>query len=437
MMHNENSEIRALRWEGKIGLELESQRTDHSGFLAQTRHPFPHDHHIVRDFGEAQMEINTSPADSPEAAQESLHTILGSVHQRLRERGELLWPFSNPPVIRGEEDIEIASFSGKNQQKEQYRRYLAQKYGKYQMTFSGIHFNYSFSEELLRRNALLEGAETPEDFRRCKDCFYLELAEQVLAHSWVVVALLGASPLTDSSFHEIGHTGETIFTGSASLRSGPMGYWNHFTPLLSYENMNAYTDSIRRYIDQGLISQESELYYPVRLKSSGAYSLKGLRERGADHIELRMIDLNPYAPDGIDINDLRFLQLFLIWLSSRSRRRLNASDQLFALQNHKNAAAFDWNIIRISGDDGSYLPLSDALDHVLTEIEHFFEDDGPSVHSALSAQREKLRDPSRRYAFRVRFDYGRNYIRSGLRRAEEIQEAFYVRTAGNHSAAQL
>lgn len=194
MLHNENSEILNLRRVGKIGLELESQRIDPTGRLSRTRHPFSSDSHIVRDFGEAQLEINTIPAESPEAALESLHALLGSVHHRLRERGELLWPFSNPPIIGSEEDIEIAFFTGEARAKYQYRRYLAQKYGKYQMTYSGIHFNYSFSEELLRKSALVEGAQTPENFRIFKDRFYLGLAEQVLSHSWVVVALLGASP---------------------------------------------------------------------------------------------------------------------------------------------------------------------------------------------------------------------------------------------------
>lgn len=110
MLHNENSEIRSCRTAGKIGLELESQRTDLSGRLSRTKHPFPCDDHIVRDFGEAQLEINTCPAGSPEAALDSLHGMLKNVHHKLRERGELLWPFSNPPVIHSEEDIEIADF---------------------------------------------------------------------------------------------------------------------------------------------------------------------------------------------------------------------------------------------------------------------------------------------------------------------------------------
>ena len=196
--------------------------------------------------------------------------------------------------------------------------------------------------------------------------------------------------------------------------------------MLSYEGMDAYADSIQRYINEGMISQASELYYPVRLKSSGAYSLDGLRERGADHIELRMIDLNPFAPDGISLDDLRFLQLFLIWLASRPPLRLGTSGQLLALQNHKNAAAYDWSIIRIAGENGHFSPLAAALDGVVREMEDFYAGEDASVRSALAAQREKLRDQTRRYACRVRECFGGNYIRSGLRRAAEIQENFYV-----------
>lgn len=425
MLHNENRELRHLLCEGRIGLELESQRTDRSGRLARTRHPFPGDGSIVRDFGEAQLEINTRPAETPEAALKALHDTLNTVHAKLREREELLWPFSNPPVIESEEDIAIAAFSGAERPKYQYRRYLAKKYGKYQMTYSGIHFNYSFSEKLLRQNARLEGAETRSAYRAWKDRFYLDLAEQVLSHSWVVVALLGASPLVDSSFYESGQTGETVFTGSASLRSGPLGYWNHFSPLLSCESMEDYVQSIQKYIDSGMISQASELYYPVRLKSAGAYSLDALQEQGADHIELRMIDLNPFAPNGIALDDLRFLQLLLLWLASRPRKPLDASAQVFALQNHKNAAAYDWSMIRIARE-GRFVPLSEALDEVLTAMESFFADADEAARSALACQREKLRDPTQRYAIRVRSAFGGDYIRSGLRRAEEIQEAFHV-----------
>lgn len=426
MLHTEQEAIRTRCTQGRIGLELESQRTDWSGRLACTDHPFPGHRHIVRDFGEAQLEINTPTADSPSAALGELHALLGSVHQTLEAHREVLWPFSNPPVIRSEADIRIAVFENRAGSKYRYRRYLAQKYGKYLMTYSGIHFNYSFPESLLEENARPEGVETREDYRAWRDRFYLDLAEQVLRHSWVVVALLGASPLADSSFFEAGRSGETVFSGSASLRSGPLGYWNHFVPLLCYDSMDAYADSIQRYIEAGLIAQESELYYPVRLKSPGAYSLQSLRERGADHIELRMIDLNPFAVDGIALEDLQFLQLFLVWLAAQPRRRLDEAGQVAALQNHKRSAAYDWSMIRITDPAGRSVPLALALEAVLGEMEQFFQADSGDIHSALRCQWEKLREPSKRYASRVRAQFGGDYIRSGLSRAAEIQERFHV-----------
>lgn len=59
-------------------------------------------------------------------------------------------------------------------------------------------------------------------------------------------------------------------------------------------------------------------------------------------------------------------------------------------------------------------------------MESFFADADASDRSALERQREKLRDPTRRCAVRVRSAFGGDYIRSGLRRAAEIQEGFYV-----------
>ena len=70
-MHSESCDKRTLRLrtedpeifskikEGKVGLELETQRIRKDGHLAQTGHPFEEEPYIDRDFGEAQIEINT------------------------------------------------------------------------------------------------------------------------------------------------------------------------------------------------------------------------------------------------------------------------------------------------------------------------------------------------------------------------------------------
>ena len=294
------------------------------------------------------------------------------------------------------------------------------------MTYSGIHFNYSFSETLLRRNFEIEKGNA-KTFRAYQDQFYLKLAEKVLAYSWVVVALLAASPLVDNSFYEAGKSGRSLFTGFSSLRCSEYGYWNPFLPILSYDSVSGYADSIEQYLDQGLLIQARELYYPVRIKPPGKYTLQALREKGISHIELRMIDLNPFAHSGVEINDLEFLRLLLIWLAAQDFPPLDQQEQMQALQNHKTAAGFDWDIGRITMPGQRTGTLRQYLETLLHDMTGFFSDLGDaSAAGVLSLQEEKLRSASARYTDRVRKLFGDDYIGAGIQRAMELQEAHHV-----------
>ena len=50
MLHIDNNTIRQHLLEGHFGLEKESLRILENGKFAHTRHPFPDDAHIVKDF---------------------------------------------------------------------------------------------------------------------------------------------------------------------------------------------------------------------------------------------------------------------------------------------------------------------------------------------------------------------------------------------------
>ena len=429
-LYPEDPCIRAHLPEGKIGLELESQRISKNGYPALTPHPFEEEPYIDRDFGEAQIEINTPPVSGTEEAEELLHGQLRIVHTKLAEQGELLWPFSGPPALGSDADIKIAEYSGELEKKTIYRRYLAAKYGKRKMTLCGIHFNYSFSGELLKKSFAVSGAD---DYRLYKDKLYLQLAEKVLQYGWVPVALLSASPLVDSSYDYSGISGtpgeHTVFTGYSSLRCSREGYWNMFDPILSYEDIPSYTETVRQYKDKGLLRHEGELYYPVRIKPAGKYSLRNLCADGVSHIELRMIDLNPMTADGIDQRDLCFLQMFLIWLACKERIPLDEEGQKRALHNLKEAARFDWNDIRLSLTDGGEVPVQQELEHVLAEMTELFCDAGSSWQAALQHQKDKVRQPEKRYARQVMERYGKAYLAGGLKRAEQLQQYFTGITA--------
>ena len=254
-----------------------------------------------------------------------------------------------------------------------------------------------------------------------KNEFYLELAEKALAYGWIMVALTAASPLYDSSYIEKGQTGITMFSGIATLRCSELGYWNYFTPILDYGNLKAYTASIQGYIDQGLLAAASELYYPVRLKPEGLNTLERLASRGVDHLEIRMLDLNPLDPCGIALEDIRFLQLFLVWLAGQPRLSLTAEQQVQAIQNYKNAAHFDLKEIKCKLLCGRMCTLYDGLLDVLSRMEEYFSGmpGEYAVEETLAYQREKVENREKRYAWQIRERFSENYVGLGMALAKE------------------
>ena len=67
-------------------------------------------------------------------------------------------------------------------------------------------------------------------------------------------------------------------------------------------------------------------------------SLENLAANGVDHIELRMFDLNPSAPLGIDGRDLEFAHLLILYLLSQPDIYFTPESQEKAVSDHKNAA---------------------------------------------------------------------------------------------------
>ena len=195
-------------------------------------------------------------------------------------------------------------------------------------------------------------------------------------------------------------------------------------PVLSYESVDSYADSIEKYLDQGVLIETRELYYPIRVKPPGKYTMKALRDKGISHIELRMVDLNPFTESGADIRDLDFLKLFLIWLAAQESHQLDWQEQMQALQNHKTAAGYDWEIGRLTMTGKSTGTLRKYIQEFLEEMETFYGDN-PEAKPVLAWQKRKL-EQKNRYASQVREQFGEDYLRGGSRRAKEIQEAFHV-----------
>ena len=361
MLDIRNPAIRPYAFEGNFGLEREALRVTGTGRMAQTPHPFPPDHpRIVRDFCENQTEINTGVHPTAKEAVAELAAVNQMLIKHISVSGESLWTNSNPPPIADEDEIVPARFTGPLSGKSAYRAYLAGKYGKRLMAYCGIHVNFSFAERLVSA----AGVD--------RDEFYLHVASQCIKWGWVIVALTAASPAGQY----------------ASVRCAEKGYWNRFVPILDFSSVRAYAKSVARYVQDGLLIAPSELYYPVRLKPRGPNSLLSLVERGIDHIEIRCVDLNPLTGGLVDVRDIEFVRLFLLWCAAQKREVLSVERQKESVAAFKAAARidFDWT----------------SVGEVLERMDEFFAGSAgwpPSVQRVLAFEAEKVYHPGNRYAW--------------------------------------
>ncbi|RBS62718.1 glutamate-cysteine ligase/gamma-glutamylcysteine synthetase [Enterococcus faecium] len=296
--------------QARFGIEREGQRVDLAGNLAKTDHPAifgdrSYHSYIQTDFSETQTEMITPVTDSiPE-----LFQYLAAVYDvtaRSIPKEEMIWPLSMPPALP-EKDEEIIIAKLKNFEDVLYRRYLAKEYGKRKQMVSGIHFNFEFGDELLR--TLFSHQEEFQDFSEFKTELYLKTARNFMRYRWMITYLFGASPMSEKNyFLDESHPQEPV----RSIRNSALGYTNHPNVKVSYASMKQYLADIERMIEEGKLSEEKEFYTPLRFR--GGKKVADLATTGVRYIELRNIDLNPYARLGINPEQVRFLQLFLMYM---------------------------------------------------------------------------------------------------------------------------
>ncbi|MFC6201971.1 hypothetical protein ACFP1L_08825 [Lactiplantibacillus nangangensis] len=296
---------------GHFGLEREGQRVTATGDLARTDFPptlSPNSTRIQRDFAETQLELVTSVTASLAALWMQLQQVHFEARQALTE-GELIWPLSLPPALPvNAENITIAKLP--DPAAVAYRQQLAVRYGRRRQMMCGTHFNYEFSPQLVQQ---LFAAQTEETkIRTFKDKLYLKMARNYAHYRWLVTYLMGATPVSEPHYFE-SQTGpqEPV----RSLRNSRFGYTNRTTVLVSYRSLAVYLSDIDQLVARGELGAAKEFYAPVRLR--GGQQVTELKTTGIQYLEIRNLDLNPLAANGIDIAQLKFLHLFLItmlWL---------------------------------------------------------------------------------------------------------------------------
>jgi glutamate--cysteine ligase len=164
----------------------------------------------------------------------------------------------------------------------------------------------------------------------------------------LLLYLFGASPTLCPCFVEgrqhqlqpLGEEGQALYLPYAtSLRMGRLGYQSEAQASInaSFNDLDEYANSLQdaltrpypayeqlgvrnpggdyNQLGTSLLQIENELYSTIRAKRTvrrGERPLHALRERGVEYVEVRLMDINPFEPLGINASTMRMLDVFLL-----------------------------------------------------------------------------------------------------------------------------
>lgn len=310
---------------GSFGIEWECLRAKEDGKLSLSPHPKVFGDKLTNpvvttDFSESQIEIITPTFDSIEKAFDNFSLLSDIVNASLPE-DEYLWFQSIPCILPYWDQIPIAKYSEDGQLSQKYREDLAKKYGVKKQMISGVHFNFSFSDDFLNKLYDIEGSEL--SFKEFKNNVYLKIARNYLRYCWLIIYLTGCSIGSHRTFSndcihlmdEKDDYGSFYSTRGPSFRNASCGYKNLKELYPSYDSLQEFVNDINKFIDEGDLSEAKELYTQIRLKPKNPSNLlNSLEEDGIEYIEIRTLDINPFYKCGLVMHDMKFLHLFLIYM---------------------------------------------------------------------------------------------------------------------------
>lgn len=458
---------------GMWGIEKESLRVTREGELALTSHPDIFgdktiNNEITTDFSESQVEIITPPFNSIEQVYNSLTKINEYVKKNINN--ELLWPLSMPCRLPEEQIIPIAKFNDSEEGKEKkiYRNGLAFRYGKKMQMISGIHYNFSFGNDFW--DLLYKNFAQNTDIQNFKNNIYFSINRNILRYRWLLLYLFGASPVIDKSYEEvvmkklciIGECGclgkYTAYTKYiTSLRSSFFGYSNSFnkTKNVSFDNLDKYIKELRSLLmtrdksfsrlglfknnnqiqlNFNILQKENEYYSPVRFKQklkNGESLLNALETRGVEYLELRILDLNPFEENGINIEDLYFIHLFIIYcLFNKNNIITDEENKLLDLNHHLTSILGRQEDLELFKNKRVKIKLKSWAKEILAEIAGIAKimdkgTTGNKFENSVISQLNKIINPDLLPSAMILNEMNENnesFIEFGLRHAKKYSE---------------
>lgn len=396
---------------GSFGIEWESLRAHSNGMLSLRPHPSVFGNKstnpfITTDFSESQIEIITPTFDTIDEAYEVFNLLADLVNTSLPE-DECLWFQSLPCILPYFDKIPIAKYDDLSKDSEEYRKQLARKYGVQKQMISGVHFNFSFKEEMIKK--LYSYNDTALSYKDFKNEIYLKIARNYLRHVWLIIYLTGCSLGAHKSFSPecIHLMSEKDFQGSFYSKQGPSfrnascGYKNKKYLYPSYKSVYHFTNDVESYVNEGILSKPKELYTQIRLKPKNPNEiLRSLKNDGIEYIEIRTLDINPFYKCGMPKIDMKFLHLFLIYMFIKEESDYE-NWQKESTINEERSAEQAYNPKMRLLKDGKKVTLKEWALELIDEMDYALNKLNINEHSLLNQMKARIKNPHLTYGQRL------------------------------------
>lgn len=396
---------------GSFGIEWESLRAKDDGQLSLTPHPEVFGDKLTNpvvttDFSESQIEIITPTFDTIDDAFDVFSLLSDIVNVSLPE-DEYLWFQSIPCILPYADKIPIAQYPEEGISSQRYREDLARKYGLKKQMISGVHFNFSFSDEFLEHLYSIE--DRGVSFRQFKNEVYLKVARNYLRYCWLIIYLTGCSIGTHETFSKdcihlmdaCDEFGSYYSTRGPSFRNASCGYKNLKELYPSYASVEEFARDVNRFIDNGDLSEAKELYTQIRLKPKDPSDmLNSLVNDGIEYVEIRTLDINPFYKCGLVRHDMNFLHLFLIYMFIKDESDY-ADWQREAKINEENTAEAAYVDSMRLLRDGEEVTLKSWAAEIINEMYGMCEVFGIDESHTLSLMLNRIADPELTYGKRL------------------------------------
>lgn len=427
------------------GIEKESLRVTPQGDIAQTPHPkalgsaLSHPG-ITTDYSEALLEFITEPSEDISKLIETLHILHRFTYHNIGD--ELLWTSSMPCMLSNDDDIPVAQYGNSNSAKMKtiYRLGLGHRYGRSMQTIAGIHYNFSVSDQLWQTLRFQDRSDLSLSDYKTKG--YFHLIRNFKRYFWLLLYLYGAAPAVCKTFikhdnhplvptNKEGHTLHTPY--ATSLRMGNLGYQSDSqnSLVVSYNCLESYTQTLcsaitdthsayadigikdkagqYQQLNAGLLQIENEFYSVIRPKrtaKSGQTALNALTEGGVEYIEVRCLDLNPFEPVGISAEQIRFLDLFLLYCLFEESP-VSDDEEYEQLQTNQKRMVYEGRdpelMLYYFGKERRARAWGEEIMDALVPIASLLDQQngGTLYQQSLDNERKKLRDDQRTPAAQV------------------------------------